>query len=156
MQRCVGFSPPVESGSPPPSQVGSPLAEVRDAGFSRFELDTADQYLHKFYMNSDSPVVCLIAPNGMRVETSDFFDCPEEIIVTKQGVSFDGWVLRTDEALTDAALAWIIQQATLMSDNDNEDRALAMLDAIEANWQAGIAERKAELSMELTNFHQRI
>lgn len=87
-------------------------------------------------MDPREPTICMIPPNGERVATSDFFDCPSQIIVTKQGVSFVGRVLRTDDGLTDSAMAWIIQQATLMSENDNEDRAMAILDFIEAHYFA--------------------
>ena len=81
------------------------------------------------------PVAVLIAPNGMRIQTQDFFENPREIIVGRCGVSFDGWVFRLDEDLTKSSLAWLIQQTALLGDAIGEERALAIVDAAESLYQ---------------------
>ena len=77
------------------------------------------------------PVAVLIAPNGMRVQTLDFFLDPKEIIVGKTAISFDGWIFRLDEGLTKSNLAWFIQQTLHLTESMGEDRAMAILDGIE-------------------------
>ena len=83
--------------------------------------------------DENGAAVWLIAPNGMRVLTTDFFPCPEEIIVGPTGISFDGWVMRLDRGLTESSMAWLIRQTMHLSDSIGEDRTMAILDHIEAS-----------------------
>ena len=41
---------------------------------------------------TEQPEITLVSPEGKIVRTSEYFECPAEIIIGQNGVAFDGWV----------------------------------------------------------------
>jgi len=83
-------------------------------------------------METAPPEVTLISPDGLTVRTSDYFECPKEIIIGRNGVSFDGWVFRLDRGMiNESEMAWIGHQITLINKTQGSERATAICDALE-------------------------
>lgn len=95
------------------------------------------------------PTITLISPEGTLVRITDYFECPEAIIIGNNGVSFDGWVFHTDTDISEADIAWLAHQIALIHTTQGAERAEALETALErlirtpigmAGWrpQAGI------------------
>jgi len=83
-------------------------------------------------METAPPEVTLISPDGLTVRTSDYFECPKEIIIGRNGVSIDGCVFRADrEMISESDMSWIGHQITLISNTQGKERATAICDALE-------------------------
>ncbi len=79
----------------------------------------------------DGEVASLISPDGECVQTADHFLSPEEIVVSQHGVSFDGWVLRFDQGISEADIAWLIDQTRHLCKSLGPERAMGVLEAIQ-------------------------
>jgi hypothetical protein len=77
------------------------------------------------------PEITLISPEGKPVRRSEYFECPEVIIIGKNGVSFDGWVFRTDGEIVESDIAWLAQQIALIHTTQGPERAEALGMALE-------------------------
>ena len=77
------------------------------------------------------PEVTLISPEGDVVRTSEYFECPAEIIIGHNGVSFNGWVVRTDMDISESDLRWLAHQLELIRDTQGAERAGALVAALE-------------------------
>ena len=77
------------------------------------------------------PEVTLISPEGDVVRTSEYFECPAEIIIGHNGVSFDGWVVRTDMDISESDLRWLAHQLELIRDTQGAEREGALVAALE-------------------------
>ena len=94
-------------------------------------------------METAPPEVTLISPDGPTVRTSDYFECPKEIIIGRNWVSFDGWVFRPDRGMiSKSEIAWTGHQIALISKTQGKERATAICDAVEKMLMSptGIAE----------------
>ena len=77
------------------------------------------------------PKITLISPEGRLVRTSEYFECPEVIIIGNNGVSFDGWVFRTDTDISESDIAWLAHQIALIHTTQGADRAEVLGTALE-------------------------
>jgi len=75
--------------------------------------------------------ITLISPEGKAVRMSEFFECPEVIIIGANGVSFDGWVFRTDRDFPDSDIWWLARQLELIRQTQGKERAEALANALE-------------------------
>lgn len=75
--------------------------------------------------------IILISPEGKLVRTSEYFECPEVIIIGENGVSFDGWVFRTDGEIAESDIAWLVHQIALIHTTQGTDRAESLVAALE-------------------------
>ena len=77
------------------------------------------------------PEITLISPEGRLVHTSEYFGCPEVIIIGNNGVSFDGWVFRTDTDIHESDIAWLAHQIALIHTTQGAERAEVLGTALE-------------------------
>lgn len=77
------------------------------------------------------PEINLISPEGKIVRRSEYFECPAEIIIGSNGVSFDGWVFRTDTDVTESDLGWLVHQLQIVQATQGAERAGAIMSALE-------------------------
>ena len=82
-------------------------------------------------METAPPEVTLISPDGLTVRTSDYFECPKEIIIGRNGVSIDGWVFRADREIRKPELYWLGNQIALLNKTQGSERVNAICDALE-------------------------
>ena len=85
-------------------------------------------------MNSHVPVqpeITLISPEGKLVRRSEYFECPEVIVIGDNGVSFDGWVFRTDMDVSESDLRWLVHQLEIIQTTQGAERAGALVTALE-------------------------
>jgi hypothetical protein len=80
---------------------------------------------------TDLPEITLISPDGKIVRTSEYFECPAEIIIGHNGVSFDGWVFRTNVGFFASDMRWLGNQIATIQDTQGAERAEAVLAAFE-------------------------
>ena len=80
---------------------------------------------------TEPPEITLISPDGKIVRTSEYFECPAEIIIGHNGVSFDGWVFRTDIGFFASDMRWLGTQIVMIRDTQGAERAEAVLAAFE-------------------------
>jgi hypothetical protein len=80
---------------------------------------------------TEPPEITLISPEGKIVRTSEYFECPEEIIIGHNGISFDGWVVRTDMDIPESDLWWLRNQIVMIQDTQGAERSEAVLAAFE-------------------------
>jgi len=73
----------------------------------------------------------LISPEGRLVRTSEYFGCPEVIIIGDNGISFDGWVFRTDMDISESDIAWLAHQIALIHTTQGAERAEVFGTALE-------------------------
>ena len=77
------------------------------------------------------PEITLVSPEGKIVRTSEYFECPEVIIIGNNGVSFDGWVFRTDGDIVESDIAWLAHQIALIHTTQGAERAEVLGTALE-------------------------
>ena len=77
------------------------------------------------------PAITLISPEGRLVRTSEYFECPAEIIIGDNGISFDGWVFRTDMDISESDVAWLAHQIALIHTTQGAERAEVLGTALE-------------------------
>ncbi len=77
------------------------------------------------------PEITLVSPEGRIVRTSEYFECPEVIIIGHNGVSFDGWVVRTDVDIPESDLRWLAHQLEIIKDTQGAERSGALVAAFE-------------------------
>ena len=77
------------------------------------------------------PEITLISPEGKPVRRSEFFECPEVVIIGKNGVSFDGWVFRTDGEIVKSDIAWLAHQIALIQNAHGAERAESLGSALD-------------------------
>jgi len=77
------------------------------------------------------PEITLISPEGRLVRRSEYFECPEVVIIGRNGVSFDGWVFRTDGKIVESDIAWLAHQIALTHTTQGAERAEVLGTAIE-------------------------
>ncbi len=75
--------------------------------------------------------IILISPEGKFVGRSEYFQCPEVVIIGHNGVSFDGWVFRTDGEIVESDIAWLVQQIALIHTAQGAERAESLVAALE-------------------------
>ena len=99
------------------------------------------------------PEITLISPEGRLVHTSEYFECPEEIIIGNSGVSFDGWVFRTDTDIHESDIAWLAHQIALIHTTQGTERAEVLGTALERliSTPAATAPRQALYAHERNN-----
>ena len=77
------------------------------------------------------PEITLISPEGKAVRRSEYFQCPEVIVITDNGVSFDGWVFRADMDVSESDVVWLAHQLAIIRDTQGAERAGALVAALE-------------------------
>ena len=77
------------------------------------------------------PEITLVSPEGKIVRRSEYFECPEVIIIGNNGVSFDGWVFRTDQEVDDSAIMWLGHQLEIIRIAQGAERMEALVGALE-------------------------
>ena len=77
------------------------------------------------------PEITLISPEGKPVRRSEYFECPEVVIIGRNGVSFDGWVFRTDGEIVESDLAWLVHQIATIQKAQGRERAESLVTALE-------------------------
>jgi len=77
------------------------------------------------------PKINLISPEGKPVRRSEYFECPEVIVIGNNGVSFDGWVFRTDTDISESDLAWLAHQIAIIHKTQGTERAESLVAALE-------------------------
>jgi hypothetical protein len=77
------------------------------------------------------PEITLISPEGKLVRRSAYFECPEVIIIGDNGVSFDGWVFRTDADISESDIRWLGHQLEIIQAMQGLERAGALMAALE-------------------------
>ncbi len=80
---------------------------------------------------TEQPEITLISPEGKIVRTAEYFECPAEIIIGHNGVSFDGWVVRTDMDIPESDLRWLAHQLELIRDTQGAARVEVLVAALE-------------------------
>ena len=80
---------------------------------------------------TELPEITLVSPEGKIVRTSEYFECPEQIIIGHNGISFDGWVVRTDMDIPESDLWWLRNQIVMIQDTQGAERAEAVVAAFE-------------------------
>ena len=80
---------------------------------------------------TEQPEITLVSPEGKIVRTPEYFECPAEIIIGHNGVSFDGWVVRTDMDFLKSDLRWLAHQLEIIKDTQGAERAGALVTALE-------------------------
>lgn len=80
---------------------------------------------------TEQPEITLVSPEGKIVRTSEYFECPAEIIIGQNGIAFDGWVVRTDVDIPESALPWLAHQLEIIQDTQGAERAEALVAALE-------------------------
>jgi len=75
--------------------------------------------------------ITLISPEGKPVRRSEYFECAEVIIIGRNGVSFDGWVFRTDGEIGKSDIAWLAHQIALIHTTQGAERAEVLGTALE-------------------------
>lgn len=85
----------------------------------------------KPHSSTKQPEITLISPEGKPVRTSEYFECPAEIIIGHNGVAFDGWVVRTDMDFLESDLRWLEHQLEIIRDTQGAERVEVLAAALE-------------------------
>ena len=81
--------------------------------------------------STEQPEITLISPEGKIVRRSEYFECPEVVIIGDNGVSFDGWVFRTDADISESDIRWLGHQLEIIQATQGAERAGALVEALE-------------------------
>ena len=101
----------------------------------------------------EQPEITLVSPTGKVARRSEYFDCPEVIIIGDNGVSFDGWVFRTDRDISESDIRWLGHQLEIVQTTQGVERAGVLAAALEkligtpggTNTGESLPERRDEL-----------
>jgi len=80
---------------------------------------------------TEQPEITLVSPEGKIVRRSAYFECPEVIVIGRNGVSFDGWVFRTDMDIHEADILWLGHQLEIIQATQGAERAGVLAAALE-------------------------
>ena len=81
--------------------------------------------------STKQPEITLVSPEGKVVRRSEYFECPEVVIIGDNGVSFDGWVFRADMDVSESDIVWLGHQLAIIRDTQGAERAGALVEALE-------------------------